>query len=90
MTISIKQYYLKKNPCYIAGKKIKPRGIVVHSTGANNPYLKRYIGPDDGVIGKNQYNNHWNQPRRINMCTRLHRERQERSSKMLSNIALEL
>ena len=34
---------------------------MVHSTGANNPYLKRYVGPDDGLLGKNQYNNHWNQ-----------------------------
>ena len=36
---------------------------MVHSTGANNPFLKRYIGPDDGLLGKNQYNNHWNQDR---------------------------
>src|SRR5699024_5237837 len=30
-------------------------------TGANNPNLKRYVGPDDGLLGKNQYGNHWNQ-----------------------------
>lgn len=58
--MEIVQYYLTENPCYKAGRKIKPSGIVVHSTGANNPYLKRYIGPDDGILGKNQYNNHWN------------------------------
>lgn len=23
--------------------------------------FKRYVGPDDGLLGKNQYNNHWNQ-----------------------------
>ncbi|WP_300266957.1 N-acetylmuramoyl-L-alanine amidase [uncultured Enterococcus sp.] len=40
---------------------IKPKGIMVHSTGANNPWLKRYVGPDDGLLGKNKYNNHWNQ-----------------------------
>lgn len=34
-----------------------------HSTGANNPYLSRYIGPDDGILGVNKYNNHWNQPK---------------------------
>jgi LysM repeat protein len=34
---------------------------MVHSTGANNPTLKRYVGPDDGLLGKNQYGNHWNQ-----------------------------
>ena len=38
-----------------------PKGIMVHSTGANNPALKRYVGPDDGHLGQNQYGNHWNQ-----------------------------
>ncbi|MDU6876680.1 MAG: N-acetylmuramoyl-L-alanine amidase [Clostridium botulinum] len=51
---------LTNNACYKAGKTIKPKGIMVHSTGANNPWLKRYVGPDDGLLGKNQYNNHWN------------------------------
>lgn len=50
-----------ENACYKAGKKITVKGIMVHSTGANNPWLKRYVGPDDGLLGKNQYNNHWNQ-----------------------------
>ena len=49
-----------ENACYKAGRKIKVQGIMVHSTGANNPWLKRYVGPDDGKLGKNQYNNHWN------------------------------
>ena len=52
---------LTNNACYKAGRTIKPRGIMVHSTGANNPYLKRYVGPDDGLLGKNQAGNHWNQ-----------------------------
>lgn len=34
--------------------------IVVHSTGADNPYLRRYVAPDDGHLGANQYGNHWN------------------------------
>lgn len=58
--MNIVQYYMTKNPCYIKGQKIKPTGIVVHSTGANNAYLKRYVNPDDGKLGANQYNNHWN------------------------------
>ncbi len=46
-----------------------PVGIVVHSTGANNPNIKRYCQPSDNdvsrdellsVIGVNKYNNHWN------------------------------
>ena len=51
-----------KSDCYKAYDKMKPKGIVVHSTGVNNTKLSRYLGPDDGRIGKNSYNNHWNQP----------------------------
>lgn len=58
----ITQYYQTENPCYKAGRRITPTGIVVHSTGASNPNLKRYVGPDDGILGRNQYNNHWNKP----------------------------
>lgn len=61
--VKIHQLFLTKNDCYKAGKKIKPIGIMRHSTGANNPNLSRYIGPDDGIIGPNKYNNHWNIPR---------------------------
>lgn len=53
---------LTKNDCYKRGAKMTPKGIVVHSTGVNNPELRRYIAPDDGVIGKNAYNNDWNRP----------------------------
>lgn len=59
--MEITQYYLTENRCYKAGATMTPKGIVVHSTGANNPNLCRYIGPDDGVIGPNKYGNHWNQ-----------------------------
>lgn len=48
-----------KNLCYIKGQKMIPKGIVVHSTGANNPYLKRYVDAPDEV-GTNTYGNHWN------------------------------
>lgn len=50
---------LKLNDCYKAGRTIVPKGIMVHSTGCNNPWLKRYV-PDDGQLGYNKYNNHWN------------------------------
>lgn len=59
--MNLHKLILTNNACYKAGKTITPKGIVVHSTGANNPNLKRYVGPDDGLLGKNQYNNHWNQ-----------------------------
>lgn len=51
-----------RNDCYKKSKKMKPKGIVVHSTGVNNPNLKRYLGPDDGRIGNNANGNHWNRP----------------------------
>lgn len=54
---------LTNNECYKVGKKITVKGIMVHSTGANNPNLKRYVGPNDGKLGDNAYNNHWNQNR---------------------------
>lgn len=59
--MNLHKLYLTENACYKAGKTITPKGIMVHSTGVNNPYLKRYIGPDDGLLGKNTSNNHWNQ-----------------------------
>lgn len=58
--MKLHQLILTENACYKAGRKITVKGIMVHSTGANNPNLKRYVGPDDGLLGKNQYNNHWN------------------------------
>jgi N-acetylmuramoyl-L-alanine amidase len=61
--MNFRKLILTENACYKAGKIITPKGIMVHSTGANNPNLKRYVGPDDGLLGANQYNNHWNQDR---------------------------
>lgn len=39
-----------------------PQGVMVHSTGANNPSLRRYVQPDDGLLGKNKNGNSWNRP----------------------------
>lgn len=49
---------LTKNSCYKAGLKITPRGVMVHSTGANNPRLSRYV-PGNEDIGYNTGGNHW-------------------------------
>lgn len=57
--LNIIKAYAVKNLCYITAQKMVPKGIVVHSTGANNPNLKRYVDAPDEV-GKNQYGNHWN------------------------------
>lgn len=66
---------LVNNPCYLAGAALQPQGIVVHSTGANNPNLRRYVQPAPGqrdglggkspeamlaLLGKNEYGNDWN------------------------------
>ncbi len=51
---------LTKNDCYKAGKKISPKGVMVHSTGANNPNISRYVQPNVKGIGTNKYNNDWN------------------------------
>ena len=39
-----------------------PRGVMVHSTGAENPNLRRYVQPDDGMLGVNPNGNDWNRP----------------------------
>ena len=57
------QLILAKNECYLSGRSMVPKGIMVHSTGAPNTKLSCYVGPDDGRLGKNPHNNHWNQPR---------------------------
>ena len=60
--LTIYRQYFTKSDCYNAGVIQTPKGIQVHSTGAVNSYLKRYVGPDDGRLGKNQYNNTHNRP----------------------------
>ena len=51
---------LTGNDCYQANRWIKPAGVMVHSTGANNPNLRRYVQPDDGLLGTNPNGNDWN------------------------------
>ncbi len=70
----LKQCFLTDNNCFKNAQRITndaPKGIVIHSTGANNPQLKRYVQPlladahyDDIIsnIGKNLSNNDWNRP----------------------------
>ena len=58
--LKIVQVFQTKNPSYTRNRAIKPVGIFVHSTGAVNRNLRRYVDAVD-VVGKNQYGNHWNQ-----------------------------
>ena len=60
---------LTENPCYKARVTMKHTGVMVHSTGANNPSLKRYVQPAPGqkdytkllkLLGDNRNDNDWN------------------------------
>ena len=60
---------MTQSTCYKGTRKFTPKGVLWHSTGANNPWLKRYVQPDDNasnrtellnLLGKNQYGNDWN------------------------------
>ena len=53
------QQFLTRNSCFSDGHRLNIRGIMVHSTGANNPNLSRYV-PGNGDIGYNTSGNHWN------------------------------
>lgn len=47
----LRKQLLTRNQCYIVGNIIKPKGVMVHSTGANNPKVSRYV-PGDTEIGQ--------------------------------------
>ena len=60
---------LTANDCYKTKQTINPKGVMVHSTGANNPMLRRYVQPLTGdedydelmaLLGKNPNGNSWN------------------------------
>lgn len=63
------QCMMTQSTCYKGTRQMEILGILWHSTGANNPTLKRYVQPDDNapdrdallkLIGKNRYKNDWN------------------------------
>jgi len=56
--MDIRQAFFTKNACFVEGEYIVPQGIMMHSTGANNPYLRRYL-PGDDLIGYNSNGNDW-------------------------------
>lgn len=58
-----------QSTCYRGTTKMTIKGILWHSTGANNPTIKRYVQPSDNaadreemlkLLGKNAYGNDWN------------------------------
>lgn len=60
--LTIYRQYLTQNRCYQSATEQSTGGVQVHSTGANNPYLKRYVQPDDGRLGVNPNGNSHNRP----------------------------
>ena len=62
---------LTRNDCWQTNRTIVPRGVMVHSTGADNTALARYVQPaqDDpdraallAALGANHNGNDWNRP----------------------------
>lgn len=60
---------MTQSTCYKGTRKMDVKGILWHSTGVNNPTLKRYVQPDDNAsnratllskIGVNNNKNDWN------------------------------
>ena len=59
--MTLYQQILTQNDCYKAGRTIVPKGVMVHSTGANNPRVARYV-PGNDILGWNTGNNDWDRP----------------------------
>ena len=60
--LTIYRMFFKDSDCYRSGTRQTSRGVQVHSTGANNPNLRRYVQPDDGRLGRNTNGNSHNRP----------------------------
>ena len=56
--------YARNNGAFKAARPMptgSPAGIIIHSTGANNPNLKRYVNAPD-TCGENPYKNYFDRP----------------------------
>ena len=60
--MTIYRLFFANSDCYKANVRQTSVGVQVHSTGANNPNLKRYVQPDDGRLGRNANGNSHNRP----------------------------
>ena len=58
--MKVYQQFLTRNSCFATGRALTPIGVMVHSTGANNPAVSRYV-PGNEVLGVNKNGNHWDQ-----------------------------
>lgn len=59
--MNLQKQLLTRNDCYKVGRAIIPKGVMVHSTGANNPWVCRYV-PGTDVLGYNTGGNDWDRP----------------------------
>ena len=56
--------YARNNGAFKAARPMpqgSPAGIIIHSTGANNPNLKRYVNAPE-ICGENPYRNYFDRP----------------------------
>ena len=60
--LRIYRQFFMNSDCYKANVHQTSVGVQVHSTGANNPFLRRYVQPDDGRLGVNSNGNSHNRP----------------------------
>lgn len=74
--LRIYQRFFDRSDCYKADVTSGFVGVQVHSTGANNPYLKRYVQPDDGLLGVNVNGNSHNRPG-VDVCANAYIGKQE-------------
>ena len=60
---------MKNSTCYKGTNTFTPKGVLWHSTGANNPKISRYVQPYEtdsnynemiALLGKNPNGNDWN------------------------------
>lgn len=63
------QCFMRQSTWYNSAGTVPVRGVLWHSTGANNPYISRYVQPDDNapdraellkLLGVNKNKNDWN------------------------------
>lgn len=63
------QCIMTNSTCYKGTSRMTVKGVLWHSTGANNPAIRRYVQPSDNdpnknnlikLIGKNSNGNDWN------------------------------
>jgi hypothetical protein len=64
---------MKNSTAFVLSKPMEPEGIVIHSSGIPNSYLRRYVQPSNGsadyelmqkMIGENKQYNDYNHTHR--------------------------